>query len=234
MNQAKHNKADAFDDLLGQLVDELALSRETAQSTEQDPAALFGYAPPPEPEPEPEPMLEAPEFAAPQGGNSKALMYGIFGLGAFMLLIAAVVGYFVVMAVNQRPEPPPAVAQQPQFQPGMAAGQPTGVGHPALPGNQVQPSVPGVPAPGTAPAPGSPPGANAAGSAATPAASTQSPGTAAPAGTSTKAESPEKKAEEKKSTKKSTKKRRRRRPKSRPSSSKSSKPKKPRDSFDDL
>ena len=46
MNQAKPNDADAFDDLLGQLVDELAMTRRAAPEPEPDQAVLLGIAKP--------------------------------------------------------------------------------------------------------------------------------------------------------------------------------------------
>ena len=144
--KSQRDNADAFDDLLGQLVDELAMTPT--------------MVPEPEPEPEPEPPPTVPvqevyhapiQEAPPPQSNLMPLAVG-GGLG--------VAGIAIAVVMLMRPDPPkeepvkapvaevkkdpaPPVAAPPPVQP--LPGQP---GQPGQPGMPVGTGLPGQPIPG--------------------------------------------------------------------------------------
>jgi hypothetical protein len=123
VNQAKSNDADAFDDLLGQLVDELAMTRRATPEPEPDQAALLGIA-----RPEPQPIFDAPidsresvdsgpayapEIAVPRSSTGKYL-----AIGGGLAIALTIVGIY---AVDKMSAPPPTPAAS-RLAPDVAAG----------------------------------------------------------------------------------------------------------------
>ncbi len=156
--KSQRDNADAFDDLLGQLVDELAMTPT--------------MVPEPEPEPEPEPPPPAPiqevyhapvQEAPPPRSNMMPIAIG-GGIAVAGIALALVLG---------RGDPPkpaepakpvveakkdvaaPVAVQPPPGQPVVAQpGVVNAAGTPAVPGVAGTPGVPGTP--GVAPLPGQP------------------------------------------------------------------------------
>ncbi len=158
--KSQRDNADAFDDLLGQLVDELAMTPT--------------MVPEPEPEPEPEPPPPAPiqevyhapmQEAPPPRSNMMPIAIG-GGIAVAGIALALVLGRSdppkpveppkPVVEAKKDPTPPPVVTPPPAVaQPGInAAGTP---GTPGTPGVAPLPGQPGDPAaaipgtPGTTP-----------------------------------------------------------------------------------
>lgn len=155
MAAPKSQNADAFDDLLGQLVDELAMTPT--------------MVPEPEPEPEPEPPPPPPvqevyqpiiQEAPPPRSNLVPIAVG-GGIAVAGIAIA------LVLALKGDPPPPPAEKKEPvaeqKKEPTPPPAAPTTpvpavAGTPAGPGVPGQPAIPGQPLPGQ---PGAVPDPNA-------------------------------------------------------------------------
>lgn len=213
VNQPKRDDADAFDDLLGQLVDELAMT------------------PTAEPEPEPEPEIVAEEVD-PYSADAAAAQIpvqssggGLIKFGIIAVCATVLIG-FVVMNMTGKPEaPPPAAPAKPgTAMASLGSGSPDAEKTPAA-------------APATATGPASVGAANPAGQAGEAAPDASGTGEGTPdAKADAKADDAAEDDEKSKpaSSKRKSRSRRKARKTRRPKKRATKKKKKQRDSFDDL